>query len=99
MKNPEAFSKNKLLNLKQEIHRLNIKGRTLNPTLSGVVPCEDCTPKQKDEIQCAGCDKWKGRDAFSNQQRKNDDPVSVLPVPVLPFAMRLLFPTPVLNSA
>jgi len=75
VKNPEAFSKNKLLNLKQEIHRLNIKGRTLNPTLSGVVPCEDCTPKQKDEIQCAGCDKWKGRDAFSNQQRKNDDPL------------------------
>ncbi|KXL48867.1 hypothetical protein M433DRAFT_152095 [Acidomyces richmondensis BFW] len=100
VKNPGAFSKNRLLDLKKEIHEIEIKGRTFNPALFGFVPCEDCTSKQKDEFQCCGCDKWKGKDAFSKQQRKKDDPVS-LPFFILNFApaMCALPSTSPINSA
>ena len=54
------------------------KNKKLNPATRAEVSCRSCTNGQRCEEKCTWCHEWKDIDKFSNQQRKEEEPVSIV---------------------
>lgn len=69
LKGHDGFAKNRVEELRESVRR----GRSQPTAASLQIACMTCTPGNRMEIQCAGCNVWKGKDMYSKSQRKNKD--------------------------
>lgn len=80
-KPPRCYSNKRLEELK-----VYIQGHpTFNATISKYIPCAMCTSGQVTELECIGCDTWKGKDRFSKVQRRTPD--RAVSLPLIPSVM------------
>lgn len=66
----DCFSSNRITELKQKIYK---DGDKFNAAKTAVIKCITCTGGNRVELECTGCDKWKGLDAFAKTQRRDPD--------------------------
>ena len=70
VKTQDCFSTNRIKELKQKIYK---DGPKFNAAKTAVIRCLKCTGGNRVELECNGCDKWKGLDSFAKAQRRDPD--------------------------